>query len=149
MIFGRPLCFDGDVGLLSIAVELYVGDLLFDGVGLTLGVHSLFVDNDEQVNVTRSVSGSSRDAAEEDHADVVANPVLETGEDRSDRWVILRLWNGRYLVVGIDEHLCVHPNSIRSAGSVDGDHAKCLEGIDGGIHTTQSFVGLHRPNNRS
>jgi hypothetical protein len=109
-------------------------------VGLALGVHSLFVDDDEQVDVARSVSGASRDATEQDYADVVAYSFFETGEDRSDRCVILRLWNGCYRIVSLDEHLCVHPNSIRSARSVDGDHAEILERTDGGIHTTQSFA---------
>jgi hypothetical protein len=42
-------------------------------------------------------------------------------------------------ITGLDEHRWIHLNSIRPARSIDGDHAKCFERIDGGIHATQSF----------
>ena len=141
MGWGRLSGLDNDVGLIPIAVKVLVDEFLFDGVGLALGVHSVSLDYDEQVDIARSIGSASRDAPEEDNADIVPNPFFEFSENCSDWRVIRRLRDGGYRIIRLDEHLWVHPNGIRPARSVDGDYTECVKCINGSIYSTQPFSG--------
>lgn len=136
MVHGRFPWFDGYVCLAPILIEFLVGDLLFDSVSLTVCLHSSYVDNDEQVHVTCSVSVFSCNAAKEADADFVDYPIFQFVPNPSDRCVIRCLRNGRDLIFGLDEDCWLHPTSIRSVRSIGGYHAKRLERIHGGIHAT-------------